>query len=177
MKANATEITEEKNLRGEFCGACHNDKAAFGHTKKNCNKCHNGDIAYGSKFFRALRRLPRDEYGNEVDWVKALKRKKISPKETIFAEPYVPIPFKREFEVDAKASMAPPAEFSHDAHTAWLDCSNCHPDIFSIKKNTTENVTMEQILGGKFCGYCHLSVAFPMDDCKRCHPKIRRDTR
>ena len=30
---------------------------------------------------------------------------------------------------------------------------------------------MSRILKREFCGVCHLTVAFPMDDCKRCHSK------
>jgi hypothetical protein len=29
---------------------------------------------------------------------------------------------------------------------------------------------MARILKREFCGVCHLTVAFPMNDCKRCHP-------
>jgi len=29
---------------------------------------------------------------------------------------------------------------------------------------------MQYILETKFCGACHLTVAFPLDDCLRCHP-------
>jgi hypothetical protein len=28
---------------------------------------------------------------------------------------------------------------------------------------------MNRILQREFCGVCHLTVAFPMNDCKRCH--------
>jgi c(7)-type cytochrome triheme protein len=51
----------------------------------------------------------------------------------------------------------------------WLDCNNCHPDNFNIKKKTTKHFSMERILKREFCGVCHLTVAFPMDDCKRCY--------
>jgi hypothetical protein len=28
---------------------------------------------------------------------------------------------------------------------------------------------MARILKAEFCGVCHLSVAFPLDNCERCH--------
>ena len=33
--------------------------------------------------------------------------------------------------------------FLHEEHFAELDCSNCHPDVFNIKKKGTEAFTME----------------------------------
>lgn len=35
---NSTPITEEDNLSGLYCGACHNGTEAFAHTKDNCDK-------------------------------------------------------------------------------------------------------------------------------------------
>jgi hypothetical protein len=37
------------------------------------------------------------------------------------------------------------------------------------KKKTTKHFSMDRILKGEFCGVCHLTVVFPMNDCKRCH--------
>ncbi len=38
IKAGANEITMEKILDGEYCGACHNGKIAWG--PENCDMCH-----------------------------------------------------------------------------------------------------------------------------------------
>ncbi|MGE5894582.1 MAG: c(7)-type cytochrome triheme domain-containing protein [bacterium] len=171
MKANTTEITKEKLLNSEYCGACHDGKTAFG--QKECNKCHNGDIASGVEKFAALERLPKDNYGNQIDWVQALRQGFIKPKKSLFDANYVSIPFKRFLKIESEWPLVPPAVFPHRAHTEWLDCANCHPDIFNIKKKTTKHFTMLNMLDGKFCGVCHLNVAFPLDDCKRCHPEIR----
>ena len=66
--------------------------------------------------------------------------------------------------------------FSHKRHVkADVDCANCHPDIFNIEKKTTKSFAMKYILDKKFCGVCHLKVAFPLDDCKGCHPAMSRD--
>ncbi len=40
MKAGATEITMERIIDGEFCGACHNSDIAW--SVENCDLCHSG---------------------------------------------------------------------------------------------------------------------------------------
>ena len=57
----------------------------------------------------------------------------------------------------------------HGRHTKWLDCNDCHPYIFNIKKKFTEGLLMTNIIAGQFCGVCHGKVAFPLTDCARCH--------
>ena len=51
-----------------------------------------------------------------------------------------------------------------------MDCAVCHPDIFNIKEKGTPYFSMETNIDGMFCGTCHMRVAFPMNDCRRCHP-------
>jgi len=173
MRLNATEITEEQNRQGRFCGAggCHDGKAAFGHTRKDqCDKCHNGNIAAGVEKFKELDSFPKTPFGNQIDWVTAFKEKTIKPKRTILAEQTAPIVFDKSLKLEAGWVEVPPVFFPHDAHNQWLDCSNCHPDIFNVKVKTTAHFAMQYILEGKFCGVCHLKVAFPINDCKRCHP-------
>jgi len=172
MKLNTTEITEEANKSGKFCGACHDGKIAFGHSKQNCDKCHNGDIGYGKEKFMKLKDFPKTRFGNKVDWVKAIKTGLIKPKNFLFTDASQ-MSFDKTLDLKAEWSGIPPAIFPHQSHTAWLDCSNCHPDIFNIKKKTTKHFSMVLSLEGKFCGVCHLKVAFPLDDCKRCHPTMR----
>ena len=67
MKVNTTEITQQANKKGRFCGACHNGDIAFAYTKENCDKCHNGDITYGNEKFSKLRTFPATRFGNKVD--------------------------------------------------------------------------------------------------------------
>lgn len=175
MQTNATEITEEKNRQGEYCGACHNGKVAFGHTAENCARCHSGESAGGSQAFSRLAFLPENAFGNGVDWMAALDQGKIEPAQTILeAGEYQPVKYNKEFQLEAEWARIPPAVFSHSSHNRWLDCSICHPDIFNIKKKTTLHFEMQYILEGKFCGSCHLNVAFPIDDCRRCHPEMGR---
>jgi c(7)-type cytochrome triheme protein len=177
MAANASEITEAANQRGEFCGACHDSETAFGHTEDNCAKCHVGRESGGHKKFKQLRKslkLPMADYGNKVDWVAALEMGLIEPRNSILDPKFEPIPFNESFEVPAAWTLIPPADFSHNVHLKWLECSNCHPDVFKIQKKATEHFLMEHILDGKFCGACHMTVAFPLDNCKRCHPGMKK---
>jgi c(7)-type cytochrome triheme protein len=169
MKANSTEITEESNRQGKYCGACHDGKTAFGHTADNCGTCHSGNISFGEEKFKDLASLPMARYGNRIDWSKALREGMISPRQSILNDRYAPIPFVKELRLEPEETNITPAVFSHREHTLWLDCANCHPRIFKIKKKTTENFSMDNILKGEFCGACHLSVAFPVNDCNRCH--------
>ena len=62
----------------------------------------------------------------------------------------------------------PWVKFPHMAHTKWLDCSNCHPEIF-IPKKGANNPSMDGILAGEHCGRCHDKVAFALWICERCH--------
>lgn len=172
MELGATDVTEEDNLNGLYCGACHDGKQAFGHTEEHCPRCHNADLGYGEENFDAFSYFPESDFGNKVDWVRALREGRITPKRSLYDEKYSPMEFDTLLELKAEWTRIPPAIFPHDAHNEWLDCANCHPDIFNIKKKTTKHFAMEYILEAKFCGVCHLTTAFPLDDCRRCHPAM-----
>jgi len=81
--------------------------------------------------------------------------------------------FDNTLELAAEWSMVSGAVFPHGKHTAWLDCNDCHPHLFNIKRKFTEGFRMTSNLDGEYCGVCHTGVAFPMTDCKRCHPAMR----
>ena len=173
MKVNSTEISERANQSGRFCGAggCHDGKTAFGHDKFNCDKCHNGNIGYGAEKFPELSEYPASMFGNHVDWSSVLAKGMITPR-TFLRNKSDDIPFNKKLILEAEWNFVPPAIFPHKAHTEWLDCNNCHPELFNIKKKGTRDFSMTNILNGSFCGVCHLNVAFPMHDCKRCHPQM-----
>lgn len=173
METNATEITEKDNRSGKFCGTCHNGEIAFGHTNEHCVNCHNYGMDESQKRFENVKDLPWLPYGNEIDWVRALEEGLIEPKKSILEEDFQPFKFTSKLEIEADWDLIPGAEFPHDKHLQWLDCANCHPDIFNIKLKATKQFNMKYNLEGKFCGVCHLKVAFPMNDCKRCHPRMR----
>ncbi len=170
MQVNTTEITEEASKSGRYCGAagCHDGKAAFGHEKPYCEKCHDSPQP-GKKKFSKLSKLPKSKYGNGIDWVQAIDKGLIKPVNYLAVKPPSDIAVIKPLLLEAEWSGIPPAVFSHKMHVAWLDYNNCHPDIFNIKLKTTKHFSMKRILDREFCGVCHMTVAFPMDDCKRCH--------
>lgn len=172
FKRNTTEITEEANRQGQYCGACHDGKTAFAHTDGNCGKCHTGNVATSADFKR-LGDLPWARYGNGVDWSAAIAGGAIDPAASLTKD-FRPIPLDTTLSIEAEWNFVPPAVFPHREHVRWLDCANCHPAIFNVKKKSTQRVSMRNILAGEFCGACHLHVAFPLDDCRRCHPDMDR---
>lgn len=173
MATGATEITEADNLAGRFCGACHNGELAFA-PAANCERCHNGTLDTGKEKFEAFaasRPFAGTEYGNGIDWVRAVKRGLLTPAHFLREEP-TDMPFDKELELRAEMARIPPAIFPHKEHGFWVGCNTCHPEVFNIKAKTTKHFRMQAILQGEFCGACHRTVAFPMNDCSRCHPGI-----
>jgi len=180
MKANTTEITEKTNRAGLHCGAsgCHDGKVAFSHEKPNCDKCHDGgQNSSGVKFADTVSQLPNTNYGNKIDWTKAKKQGWITPQNYLSLKPAEGLAFKENLTLEAEWSGVPPAIFPHNIHIEWLDCNNCHPTIFNIKKKTTKHFEMVRILDGEFCGVCHINVAFPIQRCKACHPTMKSETK
>lgn len=116
--------------------------------------------------------LPPSKFGNGIDWVKALDKGMIKPVNYLTLKPPEGITFDKTLLLEAEMLFIPPAIFPHNTHIQWLDCNNCHPDIFNIEKKTTKHFSMGYILRHKFCGVCHLNVAFPMNHCNRCHPTM-----
>lgn len=117
----------------------------------------------------SLSKLPGkpEEIGNNVDWVAALRRGLIKPKERL--NPGDDPPERRDTDIILRRTAAMPmVRFPHRAHSEWLDCSNCHDDPFEKKAGATR-FNMADILDGKYCGRCHGAVAFPPTDCLRCH--------
>ena len=178
MRAGDTGITREQYLSGKFCGACHDGKIAFSGKdgpQKSCSKCHmENPAAMEALFEKFALPLPHSTFGNGIDWTKALKEGKISPLNTLKPAPSVmslPDNLRQPLKLGTTSPRSD-VTFSHEEHFAGLDCSSCHPDIFNIKKKGTQQFSMEANLYGSFCGACHMFVAFPMNDCRRCHPSM-----
>ena len=169
LRRNESGITEEANRDGRYCGACHDGKIAFGHAAPHCGRCHVGEAKAES--FARLADLPPAEHGNRVDWSRALALGRITPVPSLHPG-FEPLSLDTTLTLEAEWSFVPPAIFPHAEHVRWLDCANCHPDIFNVKKKTTPHFSMKYALAGEFCGACHLNVAFPLHDCRRCHPKM-----
>ncbi len=120
------------------------------------------------------KRLPKDDEDN-IDWMAALKDKLITPSGQI--DPAIPDEGRTSDDEIELATSGKPARmvvFSHDAHTQWLTCRNCHPVIF--KRNAgTAKITMKDIDDGKYCGVCHDSVAIAQPSgCKGCHKVVAK---
>ena len=113
--------------------------------------------------------LPRSNAGNRVDWVKALDNNLIGPRWDRTDPAAAPVVMDLNIVREVKGSM-PDVVYPHKQHTAWLDCSNCHPQIFIPQKGANQ-ISMAAILLGQKCGVCHGKVAFPVSECRICHSK------
>ena len=116
--------------------------------------------------------LPKDRYGL-VDWAKAVKDNAIAPKFSIDPADQEMPPLDVNVVVETKSDFINNVVFPHYIHTWWLKCEVCHPKIFVPAKGQN-NMTMVEIVAGKFCGRCHGKVAFPLTDCKRCHTQPKK---
>lgn len=178
MRAGDTGISRAQYIAGQYCGACHDGETAFSVKEgavRHCDKCHMKDTAALEKQFDEFAEgQPFAKFGNGIDWSAALKSGGVRPQNALTAEkPILPLPAK--LKVPMKLGTAAPRSdvtFSHEDHYVELDCSACHPDIFNIKKKGTKAFTMENNIFGNYCGVCHMRVAFPMNDCKRCHTQM-----
>ncbi len=173
MKAGADDIKMADMQQGKWCGACHNGKIAF--ATVSCPRCHSKGIEVKDNRNpeEHLSKLPTNNYGNKVDWVKAINDGSIKPKaDAEGATKMVVFDRDIEFKVQGKGVPLPNVIFPHKEHTQWLFCGNCHTKIFQMKAGANP-VTMYDIFEGRFCGVCHGTVAFPVSDCLRCHNKDR----
>src|SRR3569832_2380613 len=117
--------------------------------------------------------LPTTEFGNQVDWVKAIDEKKLSPRwDRIYSNEE---PFVMDLDIvrPVKASVLVVVFFFRQ-HTEWLACANCHPAIF-IPLKCVYQINMSAILLGQKCGVCHGKVSFPITTktCSKCHSKAK----
>jgi c(7)-type cytochrome triheme protein len=185
MKAGATNIKAADNMKGLYCGACHDgqrltdgrslfESCGKAFVEKACVRCHS--LGKGVRpeldFAGFAKSLPRERFGNGIDWERAEIEKRISPSDYLegISIKRAPITAQKDFALAAKLQGMPDIVFSHAKHTVWNGCEVCHPDIFAVKKGGTK-FTMVQIFEGQSCGACHASVAFPLIDCQRCHAK------
>lgn len=183
MQAGATGVKALDNMQGYYCGACHNAKTAFASCSttlgqqdpRKCERCHSGGKRVAKKYdFRSFTAgFPKGRFGNGIDWEKAEATGKIAPVDflegvSILRDSLV---VQKDFDISAKVAGMPEIIFSHKKHTVWNGCEVCHPEIFiGVKKGKTQ-YSMTEIYEGKYCGTCHVNVAFPLLDCQRCHTK------
>lgn len=122
-----------------------------------------------------LQGLPSADYGNRVDWVQALETGQIEPKAAISGETEPDEVMDLDIIIPVKASMEH-VRFSHKIHTQWLTCDSCHAGLFEMEQGSSD-VSKAKMIAGENCGVCHGSVAFPIEDCKRCHNVARDNAR
>lgn len=118
----------------------------------------------------ALSTLPGDVVGNKVLWVDALRDAHIEPRTNLYEHTEVKV-LDLDIILERTGEM-PMVRFPHKAHTEWLDCDNCHDEIFKPKVGAND-INMMAILTGEYCGRCHGAVAFPLTECLRCHSVAR----
>jgi c(7)-type cytochrome triheme protein len=186
MTAGATDIRAVDNAKGMYCGACHNERtrtdggrvfaacSSPANPSATCARCHSLDASARAYDFATFTKdLPRGRFGNGIEWEQAEGKGLVKPIDFVegvsFRRP--PISAQKDFALSAKLPGMPDIIFSHAKHTVWSGCEGCHPEIFvGVKKGTTK-YSMTEIFEGKYCGVCHVSVAFPTIDCQRCHSK------
>lgn len=189
MKAGATNIKAIDNERGYYCGTCHNGKLIVdgktlfatcsprltGENRQRCERCHSlgKNVASDFDFFKFSQTLPKERFGNGIDWEKSEELGLIKPSKVLegVTSPRNTLAVQKDFALNPKVEGMPDIIFSHTKHTVWNGCELCHPEIFvGVKKGAT-HYTMMDISEGKSCGACHTTVAFPLMDCQRCHSK------
>jgi len=107
--------------------------------------------------------------GNRVNWVSSLEGGKIKPRWDRDDANANAVVMDLNIVREVKGSM-PDVVYPHKQHTEWLDCSNCHPQIFIPQKGANQ-ISMASIMLGQKCGVCHGKVAFPVSECRLCHSK------
>lgn len=189
MKQGETRMTAADNMRGYYCGACHNGKTQSFENPvfkacsippnpeemSRCDRCHSlgKDVKKKYDFAKFTEKMPKAVLGNGVDWEKAETAGLITLKDNVPGFPIIKkkMPIQKDFSLDSKASWMGDILFSHKKHAKWNGCELCHPDIFlGVSKGATK-YNMFQIYEGEYCGVCHLNVAFPLKDCAKCHVK------
>jgi len=177
--AGQTEVLEEDNKSARYCGACHNGKEAF--SIKQCNSCHIKDDAAGKElerqakkaFFAFQRSQPGSMYGNKIDWIAAEINGSVTIKDTLPKISSTKSNFvtnNRDEPREPTLPGLPDIIFSHSKHVKWNGCGMCHPQPFALVNGKTK-MSMQEITEKKFCGSCHGTVAFPLNDCSLCHSK------
>jgi c(7)-type cytochrome triheme protein len=177
-------ITMSTIEAGEHCGVCHGG-VSFGVAA--CGRCHTAIPATewrpseeprtpaerASSWEEAATLLPVTEAGGP-DWDRALAEGLIAPRAGV--DPTAEDEEVLEHDVELVPDEDPDyrAVFSHESHTVWLSCDNCHPDPFEPEAGANA-ITMENMAEGEYCGVCHGKVTFgveEMEACGRCHPAM-----
>jgi len=182
MEANATKIKADTNMKGFYCGSCHNGTRVYGLKKifascsfsptpgedTRCSRCHSVGKKVQKEYDYAsfTKKLPKKDSSNLVDWEEAEARGFIQPVDFLpgVSIERLPLTVQKDFSIASRGWMSD-IIFSHKKHALWNGCEVCHPDIFPSVKKGMLKYSMFQISGGQYCGVCHDRVAFPLNDC------------
>ncbi len=182
MQANATGVSATTNAQGFHCGACHNGTTALDGKPtfpacssqpeaKTCHRCHSvGKEEVRQYTYEAYTaKFPKAFYG--VDWEAAEKFGMIQPVDFVegLSVKRAPMKSREDFSVKPHYSWVRPIAFSHEKHTIWNGCELCHPEIFPAAERGTAHYSMFANIEGQYCGACHGKVAFPLNNCQKCH--------
>jgi c(7)-type cytochrome triheme protein len=70
----------------------------------------------------------------------------------------------------SEAEGVRPVVFPHWFHRIRFRCKVCHTELGFEMRAGANDVTMQQIINGEFCGACHNGViAWPTENCVLCH--------
>jgi c(7)-type cytochrome triheme protein len=191
MKTNATSVNAQDMAAGYYCAACHNGKPgpegkevfSACETAKwtesgipsRCKRCHSvgESVDFTYDFAKFTADLPKARFGNGVDWEQAEVSGRIKPLDYLEGVSFKRQAMKEPKDLDLLTTVEgmPEILFSHKKHTVWSGCEGCHPEIFRGVKQGSTTYSMIENYEGMYCGQCHMTVAFPMTDCQRCHSK------
>lgn len=70
----------------------------------------------------------------------------------------------------AESEGLPPVVFPHWFHRIRYQCSVCHVELAMQMKAGANNISMDKISDGQYCGACHNGViAWSAENCDLCH--------
>lgn len=184
MKAGETQVSATSNEAGLHCGACHDGKSHDGRTvfrscwgwpradaARGCTRCHTGPDGGPPRGREALEAtLPLDSAG-DVDWGAAQRRGLIKPLDVVegVSPKRAAMKIDRDVTIQAVGTWLKNVTFSHRKHATWNGCELCHPDVFPMSQRKRVKYGMDDVRAGRYCGVCHLNVAFSIEFCERCH--------
>ncbi len=173
---------EAKSAKSSLFAGRSGKMAGKGDGKKKSGTAFKWGDSWQPRAFRSAG-LPKDKYGL-IDWIKltedglALPQGSLDPEDPLYESP-VHYVFDEDGEEDIEDIVIPVKSesisavlYPHTTHTWWLKCKSCHPARFDRGAGDTE-MTMKDMGKGLYCGECHGKVAFPLEDCNRCHNKER----
>jgi c(7)-type cytochrome triheme protein len=74
------------------------------------------------------------------------------------------------FNRNAEKEGMRPVIFSHWFHRIRFRCKVCHHELGFKMRATANQITMSDIIEGRFCGICHNNeIAWGVENCDLCH--------